>query len=102
MLVTTVGWIATVITVIYTLFGLPMQIRTNFKRKSAEGLSLLLFCFLFLTFLSWVFYGGLKSDYFIVVPNGLGAFFAFIVLGQIILYSKRQEVESSKKERSKE
>ncbi|MCF6766202.1 SWEET family sugar transporter [Thiotrichales bacterium 19S3-7] len=90
MIVIISGWIATTITIIYTMFGLPMQVRTNYKRKSTEGLSLLLFCFLFLTFLSWVIYGLLKADYFIVVPNGLGACFALIILGQIIIYSEKK------------
>ena len=91
-----VGWAATIITVVYTMFGIPVQIKSNYQRKSTEGLSLFLFSFLFLTFLSWVIYGVLKSDYFIVVPNGLGAFFAAIILIQIFQYKDNTKNTSEK------
>ncbi len=80
------GWIASIITVVYTAFGLPAQILKNFKAGSAEGLSLFLFTFLFLTFTSWVVYGIAKPDWFIVVPNGLGAICAIVLVCQIIYY----------------
>jgi len=81
------GWIASIITVIYTSLGLPAQILKNIRLKSTKGLSLFLFSFLFLTFLSWVVYGFTKADWFIVVPNGLGAFCAFVLVFQITYYS---------------
>ena len=85
------GWIACIITIIYTAFGLPVQIKKNYSIGSTEGLSLFLFCFLFLTFTSWVIYGFCKPDWFIVVPNGLGAVFAFVIVVQIIYYNSRNK-----------
>jgi len=89
-IVDTLGWIASIITVVYTAFGLPVQIRKNVKGHSASGLSLFLFVFLFLTFTSWVIYGVVKPDWFIVVPNGLGSLCAFILVCQIIYYGSKQ------------
>lgn len=85
------GWVACIITIIYTAIGLPDQVKKNYKLKSTEGLSLFLFCFLFLTFTSWVVYGICKPDWFIVVPNGLGAIFAFIIVLQIIFYGSKNK-----------
>ena len=85
-LITTLGWIASIITVIYTSLGLPSQIKKNYHLKTTKGLSLFLFIFLCMTFISWVVYGVMKPDWFIVVPNGLGAFFSFIIIIQIFYY----------------
>ncbi|HJO95623.1 MAG TPA: SemiSWEET family transporter [Victivallales bacterium] len=82
------GWTASIITIIYTAIGLPAQIIKNFKAGTASGLSLFLFVFLFLTFTSWVVYGIFKPDWFIVVPNGLGAICAFILVCQILYYNR--------------
>jgi hypothetical protein len=37
-----------------------------------------------------VVYGFCKPDWFIVVPNGLGAIFAFVIVLQIIFYRKNK------------
>ena len=37
------GWFALVVSVIYTAFGLPVQIVKNYKNKSTEGLSFWMF-----------------------------------------------------------
>jgi MtN3 and saliva related transmembrane protein len=88
------GWIASMITVVYTTLGLPAQIVKNFKSHSTAGLSLVLFTFLTGTFVSWVLYGIVKPDWFIVVPNGLGALCGCVIVGQIIYYQARKNSET--------
>ena len=88
-MITVVGYIASFITIVYTAVGMPNQIIKNHKIKSAESLSLFLFVTLFFTFTSWVVYGVLKPDWFICIPNALGAVCAFIIVFQIVCYRKK-------------
>lgn len=85
------GWIASVITVIYTAIGLPTQIVKNFKIRSGEGLSLFLFIILLLTFISWVVYGLAIFNWFIIIPNGFGGICSMILTIQIIYYKTKNK-----------
>ena len=85
------GWIACIITIIYTTLGLPAQIKKNINNQNTSGLSLFLFVVLSFTFISWVSYGLYKPDWFIVIPNGLGALFAVILVFQIFYYGRKNE-----------
>lgn len=84
------GWIALVITVIYTCFGLPVQIYKNFKSKSTEGLSLFLMIMLLFTFSSWVVYATVKQpkDWYVIASNFPGAVCVLIILTQFVLYRR--------------
>ncbi len=85
------GFVAFLITVIYTCLGLPVQIRKNYISKSTAGLSLITMVLLFFTFSSWVAYGLIKSerDWYIVGSNFPGAVFVTIILYQFFLYRRR-------------
>ena len=85
-----VGWIALVVTLTYTAFGLPVQIRKNWSKKSTEGLSLFMTVLLLGTFSSWVVYSALKSDWYILIPNAVGAVGALVILGQFVAYRDRK------------
>ena len=89
MTVDTVGFAAFLITIAYTAFGLPAQIKSNYRRKSVEGLSKTMNWLLLFTFVSWVIYGSLKSDWYIVGSNAPGAVCTAIILGQFRLYGER-------------
>jgi len=86
------GWIATIITITYTGYGLPVQFYKNYKMKSAAGLSLSMIIMMFLTFLSWVIYAAMKSppDYYIMVCNFVGVVGACFILIQFWMYRKPQ------------
>ena len=86
------GWIATVITITYTGYGLPVQIYKNHKAHSTEGLSLSMVIMMFMTFLSWVVYAAMKSppDRYIMVCNFIGSVGALFILVQFWLYRKPQ------------
>ena len=88
-LIDIIGWSAASITLVYTAFGLPMQIRKNFLNKSTTGLSLLMTILMFFTFSSWVFYSFLKRDWYIFVPNFVGGLGALTIVFQFGIYKKR-------------
>lgn len=84
------GWIALVITIIYTCFGLPVQIHKNYTTKSTEGLSLFLMIVLLFTFSSWVVYAAVKEphDWYVISSNAPGAVCVLIILAQFALYKR--------------
>lgn len=87
----TLGFVALIITTIYTFLGLPSQILRNYKKKSTEGLSLFLIVMLSLTFCVWSLYSYFKvpRDYYILFSNSPGFFFSVVVLLQFWIYKKR-------------
>ena len=89
-LVDVLGWIALVITIVYTGLGMPMQILKNYRKHSAEGLSLLMTTLMFLTFSSWVVYAAVKPDWYLIGPNFLGAVCSLIILVQFWRYRNRE------------
>lgn len=85
-LVSAFGWVATIITLLYTSLGLPSQIKKNASSKSTEGLSVSMATLLCATMSSWVIYGSLLGNWFIVVPNAVGGVCSAIILLQIWKY----------------
>jgi uncharacterized protein with PQ loop repeat len=83
-----VGITASFISVIYTGLGMPVQIYKNFKVKSTKGLSLSMMILMFSTLTSWVIYGILKIDWYIVIPNFIGMITVSIIFVQFWIYRK--------------
>ncbi len=90
-LVDIVGSIALVVTVLYTGFGLPLQIFKNYHAKSTKSLSLSMMVLLILTSCSWVTYGFVRSpqDWYIIFPNSLGFLSGIIILFQFWIYRSK-------------
>ncbi len=86
MSVSDVGFAAFLITTSYTVLGLPAQIRRNCLKKSMEGQSIFMSVLLFFTFLSWVIYGVMKEDWYILGSNSPGALCIAFVLVQFWIY----------------
>ena len=86
-----VGWIAFTVTLIYTVLGLPVQIRKNMKNQSTSGLSLVMNVMLLCTFCIWVVYGLVKMphDWYIIGSNFPGALCVSILLVQFWKYRNR-------------
>lgn len=82
------GLIAAGITTIYTMFGVPSQVIKSYKRKSTEGLSFASIGTLFLGFVAWVLYAlsMTEMNYYILIPNALGALGNAVILLQMISY----------------
>jgi uncharacterized protein with PQ loop repeat len=87
-----IGFVAFLITVTYTCFGLPAQIRKNYVNKSTAGIPLVTMVLLFFTFSSWVVYGLIKpeKDWYIVGSNFPGAVFVAVMLCQFWIYRRNK------------
>ncbi len=84
------GWFALVVSVVYTAFGLPVQIIKNYKNHSIEGLSFWMFFMMFVTYLSWVLYAFAHTppDWFIIIPNSIGMLGDIVIMAQFYIYRK--------------
>ncbi len=82
------GWIATIITMVYTLIGMPSQIWQNYVNQSVAGLSLNMYAIMSVMCVCWAVYATVKKDrdWFIIIPNSLGAVCALIILSQFYFY----------------
>ena len=89
-----VGLTASIISVIYTGLGMPVQIYKNYSAKSTAGLSLSMMILLFMTLVSWVVYGILKTDWYIILPNFIGSISVTIIFIQFWLYRNIEQVIS--------
>lgn len=83
-----VGLAALIITIIYTGYGLPIQIYKNYKAKSTKGLSLSMMILLLLTLTTWVVYGIVKMpmDWYIIISNSIGMVSVLIIISQFWVY----------------
>ena len=79
------GWIAFLITLVFTCVGLPVQIYRNHATKSV-GFAIPMIFLQLLTFSSWVIYGLSKNDWYIVGSNFPGAIGILIILCQCWIY----------------
>jgi len=86
-----VGLVALIVTIIYTGYGLPVQIYKNYQAKSTKGLSLSMMVLLLLTLTTWVVYGIVKmpKDWYIIISNSIGMVSVFIIITQFWVYRTR-------------
>ncbi|KAH6807839.1 hypothetical protein C2S51_028947 [Perilla frutescens var. frutescens] len=90
-----VGWICLVFSLcvfVAPLFVLRQVIRT----KSVEYMPFLLSFFLTLSAVMWFFYGLLRRDYNIAIPNVLGFSFGVIQMVLYVIYKGAKEVVKEK------
>lgn len=82
------GCMAMMSSIVYLCFGLPVQIVKNYKRKSTEGLSLLLIVFCACTLILWSSYAWVKDpkDWYILGSNVPGCIFSLALLFQFWSY----------------
>jgi len=86
MLTTYLGYSALAMSLVIILCGYPVQIVKNYRRKSCEGLSLLLMATVFLAYSVWSAYACVKPDWFLVWSQIPGAFLTLIILIQFAVY----------------
>ena len=82
------GWIASITTVVYTCFGIPVQLYKNYQRKSTKGVSLAMILLLCISLLSWSTYAFVKvpRDWFILGSNFPGFLCVLGMLFQFWVY----------------
>jgi uncharacterized protein with PQ loop repeat len=84
-----VGWWALIVTVLYSICGMPAQIWNNFKNRHTVRPSLLFGVSIAATFSSWVWYGYVKADPYVFGSNCPGAICALVLLLQALFYRPR-------------
>ena len=78
--------ITVVLSLAVTGLGLTAQAKKNYLRKSVEGLSLVYFLLLAISYTFWSTYGFLQKDLVLIVPMSLGMIMSWIVTFQFSLY----------------
>ena len=84
-----VGFLAMVITCVYTGISMPQQIFQIWKTQNAESLSLFMLVMMVATFSSWSVYAlkKAKTDWYILVPNLAGSIGALVLVVLKLKYS---------------
>lgn len=89
-MISVLGIIGAIISSLIVVLGLTQQIYLNFKRKSCEGLAPILFFLVSVSYITWSLYSLLKPDYFLAIPQTLGAVISLILLFQWFRYRKNK------------
>ena len=71
------------------VIGQPDQMRRNYKRKSTEGVSTILYIIAFLSYTFYTIHGILQKDWVIIAGQSVGVITSGIILGQIIYYKQK-------------
>jgi len=75
-----------VFSVVVKVVGLPDQIKSNYKRKSTEGLSPWFVLSAFVSYILWLVHGFLVHDWSLIIGQGLGVLTTGVIVWQIFLY----------------
>ena len=89
-LISVVGILTIVSTLILKIVGFPHQVKENYIRKSTKGVSTIFFALIFWCYSLWTLYGILKKDIVVSIGHGIGIIVTGIILIQIIIYRKNK------------
>ncbi len=82
-----------ILTVVFSfaakVIGQPSQMIKNYKRKSTEGLSTIMFVIAFLSYTFYTIHGILSKDWVVIAGQSLGVITSGIILWQIMHYKKK-------------
>lgn len=92
--ITIVGIATIAISSCIKFIGFPKQAIKIYKSKSNANVSALLFCFSFVSYILWTYYGYLKNDRVIMVGQGVGILTSGIVL-YLIYKNKKTSIKKS-------
>ena len=84
-----IGIITIILSLVVTGFGLTSQVRKNSKRKSMEGLSFFYFFILAISYTLWVIYGFVLKDLVLILPMSIGAIMSWVVVLQFYVYKNK-------------
>jgi uncharacterized protein with PQ loop repeat len=87
---TMIAILTTIFSVAVKVIGMPDQIRSNFQRKSTEGLSSWFLVFTLISYCMWVLHGITTHDMTLVIGQGIGVVATSIIVWQMIKYRKNK------------
>jgi uncharacterized protein with PQ loop repeat len=91
-LVSVIGTLTIVFSVLVKVIGIPAQIRRNFQRQSTDGVSLADQSIGFLAYFFWTVYGILRHDRVLIYGQILGVIATSFILYQFVHYRKKRNV----------
>ena len=87
---TMIAILTTVFSVAVKVIGMPDQIKSNFQRKSTEGLSSWFLVFTLISYCMWVLHGLMTKDLSLVIGQGIGIIATSVIVWQMIVYRKHK------------
>lgn len=86
--------LTTVMSVFVKLVGLPDQIRSNYRRKTTDGLSNWFMICTLLSYMMWVVHGIQVHDEALIIGQGLGVVASAAIIYQMFIYRKNRKVNA--------
>lgn len=86
-----IGVLTVVFGILVKLIGFPDQFRLNYKRKSTYGVSTLFIVLSLIAYMFWTIHGLLRSDWVLILGQGLGIITTGLIIAQIIIYKKKSK-----------
>jgi uncharacterized protein with PQ loop repeat len=87
-LVTVIAILTAIVSVAVKVIGMPDQIKSNFRRKSTDGLSGWFITSTLISYMMWVIYGLITRNMTLIIGQGLGVIATSIILWQVVAYRK--------------
>lgn len=86
--------LTTVMSVFVKLVGLPDQIRSNYRRKTTDGLSNWFMICTLLSYMMWVVHGVQVHDEALIIGQGLGVIATSAIIYQMFIYRKNKKLNA--------
>jgi uncharacterized protein with PQ loop repeat len=93
--ITIVGFATIAVSYCIKFIGFPQQAIKIYKSKSNANVSALLFCFSFISYILWTYYGYLKHDWVIMAGQSVGILTSGIVLYLIYQNKKADDIKKN-------
>lgn len=86
-----IGFLTVIIGILVKLIGFPDQFRTNYKRKSTEGLSTIFMVLALISYILWTWHGYYQKDMVLMIGQGVGIITTGMIVYQIFYYKKTKK-----------
>ncbi len=86
-----IGIFTVTVGILVKVLGFPDQFWKNYKRKSTEGLSVLLYILTFVSYILWTTHGVFQGDWVLIIGQGFGIIITGMIVVQIIIYRKKHD-----------
>lgn len=91
-----VNILTTIFSVGVKVVGLPDQIKSNYTRKSTNGLSGRFVMSAFVSYVLWTIHGFFRHDWSLIIGQGLGVLTTGVIVIQIFMYREQSQKKRTK------